>query len=230
MPPVDQRLDAEPDIEPDIEPAARTGTGPDEPAIEHDEPATDSEAPDHGLELEGLYRELGARLEGRHKVEVIDGRVVVREMPTADHARLVYHLLVQLIPVVVERGWQLWPDIALFLGPQMDRYRPDVTVVPANPPMWQPDEVYGHATHLVVEVVSKSSAHDDHVVKPAQCALAGVPLYLVIDGFDEKVRLLGRPVEGRYDVEVAVAFGESLLLPEPWNVAIDTGRLISRPA
>ncbi|MEU9884863.1 Uma2 family endonuclease [Sphaerisporangium sp. NPDC051011] len=226
MSPVDQRLDPEPDIES----ATRSGTGPDEPATGHEEPGADAAALDHGLELEGLYRDLGTRLEGRYKVEVIDGRVVVREMPTADHAKLVYHLLVQLIPIVVERGWQLWPDIALFLGPQMDRYRPDVTVVPADPPMWQPDEVYGHATRLVVEVVSKSSAHDDHVVKPAQCALAGVPLYLVIDGFDEKARLLSRPVEGRYDVEITVAFGEPLHLPEPWNVAIDTGKLIGGPA
>lgn len=180
---------------------------------------------DHA-ELESIYYETGARLESRRKVELVNGRVVVREMPTAEHARIVYRLLLQLIPMVTERGWEILPDIAIFLGPQMDRYRPDATVVPADPPMWQPDEVYAHATLLVAEVVSKSSTHDDHIVKPGQCAVAGVPAYLVIDTFEGRARLLSHPHEGRYGQEVSVALGEPLALPEPWRLTIDTAKLV----
>ncbi|MFC4588349.1 Uma2 family endonuclease [Sphaerisporangium corydalis] len=190
----------------------------------------DPEVVDEHAEQEAIYRDLAGSLDGRRKVELVDGRVVVREMPTIEHARIVYRLLLQLIPLVTERGWEILPDIAIFLGPQMDRYRPDATVVPAHPPMWQPDEVYGHATHLVAEVVSKSSAHDDHVVKPGACAVAGVPLYLVVDAFEDTARLFSHPREGEYSQKVTVALGEPLKLPEPWGLSIDTGRLAERSA
>ncbi|WP_424535944.1 Uma2 family endonuclease [Sphaerisporangium viridialbum] len=188
------------------------------------------DVPDDPVELEKIYYDLGSRFESTRKVELVDGRVVVREMPTIEHARVVYRLLLQLIPMVMERGWEILPDIAIFLGPQMDRYRPDATVVPADPPMWQPDEVYGHATHLIVEVVSKSSAHDDHIVKPAKCAVAGIPLYLVIDTFERTARLLSHPRDGEYGMTTTVVLGEPLELPEPWGLTIDTGKLVDRSA
>jgi Uma2 family endonuclease len=185
---------------------------------------------DEHAALEKIYLQLSSLFEGERKIELIDGQVVVRGMPTVEHARVVYRLMLQLIPMVMERGWEILPDIAIFLGPQMDRYRPDATVVPADAPTWQPDEVYGHAALLVVEVVSKSSAHDDHFVKPGKCAIAGVPLYLVIDIFENKSRLLSHPRDGAYGQELTVTIGEPLELPEPWNLRIDTGKLVDRSA
>jgi hypothetical protein len=73
--------------------------------------------------------------------------------------------------------------------------------------------------------VSRSSAHDDHETKPRGCALGGVPLYLVIDAFTSKIRLLSRPGDDGYDHEVEVKLGEPLDLPDPWNLTLDTSRL-----
>ena len=142
--------------------------------------------------LEERYQQLSDRWP-HHKVELIDDRIVVREVPTTDHAKLIFRLLLQLIPVMTERGWEAWNDIALFLGPQLGRYRPDILVVPPEPALWGKDHVFGEDTLLVGEVVSKSSGHDDHEVKPRGCAAGKVPLYLVVDTFAGRVRLLSRP-------------------------------------
>ncbi|MET8143157.1 Uma2 family endonuclease [Sphaerisporangium sp. NPDC005288] len=176
-------------------------------------------------QLEEIYLDLDTRLGKARKLEIIHGRIVVREMPTGEHNDIVFLLLSQLLAVAVERGWKIWNDIAIFLGPQMDRYRPDLTVVPANPPMWGSDQVHGYASLLAVEVVSKSSVHDDHVTKPKNCAAGGVPLLLVIDGFERKARLFSRPAPDGYEQQTEVTLGAPLELPEPWGFTLDTGKL-----
>jgi Uma2 family endonuclease len=114
----------------------------------------------------------------------------------------------------------------LLLQAQADRYEPDLIVVPANRRLRDPSHVYANATLLVAEVVSPSSVHDDHVVKPRNCALAGVPLYLVIDTFASRFRLLSRPGPEGYADEVTESLGKPLELPAPWNLTIDTAKLI----
>lgn len=180
---------------------------------ETDEPST-----------EERYRRLSDDWPDR-KIEIIDDRIVVREVPTTDHAKLIFRLLLQLIPLMTERGWEAWNDVALFLGPQLGRYRPDILIVPPDPGLWGDDHVFGKDTLLVAEVVSKSSAHDDHEVKPRGCARGKVPLYLVVDTFANRVRLLSKPSEKGYDHEVEVRLGEPLELPAPWNLTLDTSVL-----
>lgn len=175
--------------------------------------------------VDEVFRELSERMPDR-RVELIDGRVVVREVPTTEHADIIFRLLLQLIPVIKERGWRIWNDVALFLGPQLARYRPDLLVVPSDPKRWGEDHVHGEDTILVAEVVSRSSEHDDHVAKPRGCALGKVPLYLVIDAFADKVRLLSRPGEKGYEQEVEVKLGAPLDLPDPWNLTLDTSLLV----
>ncbi|ETK31856.1 Uma2 family endonuclease [Microbispora sp. ATCC PTA-5024] len=175
-------------------------------------------------ELLRRYREVCDLLPDA-RVEVIDGRIVVREVPTGEHNDVVSRLILQVAALVASRGWSLWTNIKLFLGPQVDRYIPDLTIVPKDRRMWGEDEVYGASTLLVVEVVSKSSVRDDHVVKPESCAIAGVPLFLVIDTFTATARLLSQPDGGTYRTEVEVALGDPLELPSPWDLTVDTKAL-----
>jgi Uma2 family endonuclease len=157
------------------------------------------------------------------RVELINKDIVVRAAPTDEHNDIVHALLVQLFAVVTAQGWRFWTNIMLFLGTQSDRYIPDLTVVPGRQRMWGKDAIHADDTLLVVEVVSPSSTHDDHTVKPKNCAAARVPLYMVIDKIERTVRLLGDPGEQGYREEVEVPFGKPLELPEPWNLTIDTG-------
>lgn len=176
-------------------------------------------------EFDQRYQEECDRWPDR-KVEIISGRIVVREVPTIGHARAIYQILVQVLLVATQRGWEPLSGVKIFFGPQADRYEPDLIVVPADPRCWDASHVYAEDTLLVVETVSPSSTHDDHVVKPRHCAAAGVPLYLVIDTFQRIVRLLSDPDEQGYHDEVEVPFGKPLDLPEPWHLTIDTGKFI----
>ncbi|SNS78138.1 Putative restriction endonuclease [Streptosporangium subroseum] len=176
-------------------------------------------------ELEKLYLELVDRFE-KHRIEIVNGRIVVREVATIAHADVVYQLMSQLMPFSMEKGWRVYPEARIFPQAQADRYEPDLIVVPANRRLWDPSHVYANATLLVAEVVSPSSVHDDHMVKPRNCALAGVPLYLVIDTFASRFRLLSRPGPEGYADEVTESLGKPLELPAPWNLTIDTAKLI----
>jgi Uma2 family endonuclease len=175
-------------------------------------------------DLQDAFREV-CGVFPRRRVELINGRIVVSPVPTADHNRIVYRLILQLLAVVQGRGWQIWNDITLFLGPQRDRYRPDLTVVPAEPKMWAKDHVYADQALLVVEVVSVSSVTDDHEVKPRQYAAGGVPLCLIVDVFARKVRLLSEPSDDGYQQETDVVLGRPIDLPEPWKLTLDTAAL-----
>jgi Putative restriction endonuclease len=114
--------------------------------------------------FEARYTQL-CELLPKDRVELVDGRIVVSPVPTAVHNQLAFRILRLLMAVTEERGWEIWNDITLFLGPQQDRYRPDLTVVPPKPRMWGSDHVHGDQVLLVVEVVSPSSVTDDHSIK-----------------------------------------------------------------
>ncbi|MEU7892511.1 Uma2 family endonuclease [Nonomuraea sp. NPDC049152] len=161
-----------------------------------------------------------------YRVEVVNGRIVVNDVPTGLHNDIVSNLLLQIVAVVAANGWKLWTNIKIFLGPQADRYIPDLTVVPRDPRMRGPDEVQGDVTELVVEVVSPSSVNDDHVVKPREYAKATVSLYLLIDPEQGIAVLFSSPAGGSYQQRVQVALGAPLDLPEPWKLTIDTGLLV----
>lgn len=183
------------------------------------------EAPvEEQVDLDGRYLELAA-FWPKDRVEVVNDRIVVKFVPTGAHNDIVFWLLTQLIPVVKERGWKIWPDIALFFGSQQDRYRPDLTVVPLKPRMWGADHIHAAEALLVAEVVSRSSADDDHTIKPKKYASAGIPLCLIVDGLAGKIRLLSEPGPKGYEQETDILLGHPLDLPEPWGITLDTAQL-----
>jgi Uma2 family endonuclease len=183
-------------------------------------------AEDDRRQIEELYQQI-CDLRPKDRVEIINDRVVVSRVPTWSHELVLFRLIQLLMATVNQRGWMLSSNISLFLGAQRDRYKPDLTVASADPPLWGKDHIHGDATVLVVEVVSTSSVDDDHRVKPKTYAAAGVPLCLVIDCFASTVRLLSKPnaQTERYEQQNEVPIGKGLDLPEPWSTTLDTGKL-----
>ncbi|GLW06122.1 hypothetical protein Misp01_12520 [Microtetraspora sp. NBRC 13810] len=204
------------------EPVAVEAEPPGE--TEHAEHEEHQEHEEHDREIYERYQEECDRWPDR-KVEIVNGRIVVTEMATINHARIIFRLLRQLLSVAAERDWEVLSGVKIFFGAQKDRYVPDLIVLPGEPETWDQDNVYADEALLVVEVVSPSSVHDDHVIKPRTCAEANVPLYMVVDTFEGEVRLLSRPGEQGYGCTVSVVIGEPLELPEPWSITVDTGQL-----
>ncbi|MEV5896968.1 Uma2 family endonuclease [Nonomuraea fuscirosea] len=160
-----------------------------------------------------------------YRVETARGRIVVNESGTWQHNTLVFQMVCRLIGAAVERGWEIWPNITVYLGRNADRYVPDLAVVPHRPRMWREHAVYGDATVLLVDIVTAGSVYEDYHVKPGEYARAGVPLYLLVDPQECTVKLFGRPEGGKYGTEMLVAGAEPLILPAPWELAVETREL-----
>lgn len=160
------------------------------------------------------------------RIELVNGRIVVNEPGTWQHNTIIAQLLAQLAPLVAERGWEIWPNITVHLDEETDRYVPDLTIVPRDPAMATDQAVRGTSTLLLVDVVSAGNAYDDHVVKPMGYAPAGVPLYLVVDPFQQLLKLHSEPEPSGYARETVEPVGAPLPLPDPWDCLIDTSGLL----
>jgi Uma2 family endonuclease len=110
------------------------------------------------------------------------------------------------------------PDLAYYSCEDLD---PDVWLVPAN------------ALVMAVEVLSgkdnSPAARRDRKDKAYSYAASGVPLYLLVDQARKTVVLHSKPTynadaqRDRYSTLVQVPYGDSIQLPEPFNLTLDTG-------
>ncbi len=80
---------------------------------------------------------------------------------------------------------------------------------------------------LTAEVIPPSSIQRDREVKPKACALAGIPLYLLVDRFTKPVTisLHSEPGVNGYTKVTTVTAGEKLQLPAPFDLTLDTSSL-----
>lgn len=80
---------------------------------------------------------------------------------------------------------------------------------------------------LFVEVTSRATRSADLGIgtdpgKPRAYAVAGVPLYLVVDHAKGRILLYSEPKDGLYPEPVEHAVGEAVWLPRPFSCALDT--------
>jgi Uma2 family endonuclease len=80
---------------------------------------------------------------------------------------------------------------------------------------------------LTAGVISPSSIQRDREVKPRACALAGIPLYLLVDRFTKPVTisLYSEPGADGYAKVTTVTAGVKLHLPAPLDLTLDTSSL-----
>lgn len=79
---------------------------------------------------------------------------------------------------------------------------------------------------LVVEITSEDTADNDRIWKWQGYAAAGIPLYLLVDRWSRPAatRLFSapEPADRKYQQAVMVPFGASILLPEPFDIEVDS--------
>jgi Uma2 family endonuclease len=63
---------------------------------------------------------------------------------------------------------------------------------------------------FVAEVISKGTAHNDYGPKKTAYAVAGVPLYLIVDPYQGRCHAYTHPKDGDYHTETRVDFGEDV--------------------
>ncbi|MER6202731.1 Uma2 family endonuclease [Streptomyces sp. NPDC001586] len=152
------------------------------------------------------------------RAEILDGRV---EISARGHARpggIANRLRARLDAALAGSGFGAVQCTYVVYG--RNAWQPDVLLAP--------DDDAGHATddgleacavELVVEVVSpgRDNISRDRIRKRRAYARAGIPVYIVIDDYDERgaVTVLTGPdpEKGVYDDEVRAAYGTAVAVP-----------------
>jgi Uma2 family endonuclease len=164
-----------------------------------------------------------------HRVELIDGQIVVSPVASRRHSVAIDRLIKQLFNVTLEHSWEFHTNLTVHVPATRERLIPDLMVAPADAPAYDDNELLASGVLLVAEVVSPSTRRRDRVAKPRAYGQGGVPLYLLIDEFADPpaVILSSQPGEHGYERSQAAQAGQPLELPEPFGLSLDTKLLLS---
>jgi Uma2 family endonuclease len=186
------------------------------------------QVPPEPVPIQGL-RDLREQIDtGHRRAEIIDGELIVSPMPVFWHERVCRWLESSFDGVCEANDW--FPDRAgeIDLPPTEDLIEPDLMILrdASTVPDLESLRPLDHVL-LAAEVISASSIRRDREVKPRACALAGIPLYLLVDRFTKPVTvsLHSEPGANGYAKVNTVTAGEKLRLPAPFDLTLDTSSL-----
>jgi Uma2 family endonuclease len=214
----------------------------DVPRTGHRAAAQAADVDDPLAELEELFWTLD--LGPRHRVELLEGRIVVSPEAAFWHEVVATWLIYQFKPVCDANGWEQAPGADLILRPTREIIEPDHIVV-KDPEAFSNAKSVVPIDHvlLVSEICSPSSIRTDREVKPVSCARAGIPFYLLVDRFTEPLTITlfaepGKDGYGKAERVTGEPGGGKLAVPEPFGVTIDAstlpqiraGKLFGRPS
>ncbi|MFB7246768.1 restriction endonuclease [Streptomyces populi] len=158
------------------------------------------------------------------KVEIIEGIITVSPAPAYRHNVIAARIQRRLYSVIPE-DWEVFQTLAVAVPSRLGMLIPDIVVAPVREGTDTDTHIPAALAELVVEVTSKTNARTDRVSKPAAYAAAGIPFYLLVDRWapgGPTMTLFGEPKGDVYRLLSAVKFGESLKLPAPFDLVIDT--------
>lgn len=153
--------------------------------------------------------------EDGHRVELVDGHLVVSPSPGRAHNDLLMQLFRQLDAARPDgvTVYSVPYDFRLADGSELV---PDITVARTAD---LGDERLGGTPLLVVEVISPSSRTMDPVVKRAKYEGAGVPAYWIADPAGPRLTVLELHA-GRYVERAVLGAGDQLTLIRPYAVTV----------
>ena len=159
-----------------------------------------------------------------YRAEISEGAIRMNPLPASAHA-LIASLLNEALDNARLRSLRVFQAIGIKLVDQARLYIPDLVVAP-------PEALFGLSllaptdAQLVVEITSPGNACVDREEKRDAYAAGGVARYLLVDrvGARPAVTLYAEPVDGAYLRVVTVPFGESIHLPAPFDVDLDTSQ------
>ncbi|AYN34626.1 MULTISPECIES: Uma2 family endonuclease [Streptomyces] len=162
------------------------------------------------------------------RAEIDEGQIALVPPPHRHHhatAEALQYSLYAELPA--ELG--IYQALGVHIAPLGKLLLPDLVVLPRvlvaaedaedNAPFEAAD------ARLLVEITSGTTARTDRTRKLWAYAHAQVPLYLLVDRFDERgpmVTLYSDPQDGMYKRAQGVPFGQPLTLPDPFHATLPT--------
>ncbi len=159
-----------------------------------------------------------------YRAEISEGAIRMNPLPARAHA-LIAAVLNEVLVEIHQRPLKVFQAVGIKLDDQERLYIPDLVVAP-------PEALFGLSllapddAKLVVEITSPSNARVDREEKRDAYAASGVALYLLVDrvGAHPAITLYAEPADGGYRRVVTVPFGESIHLPAPFDIELDTSQ------
>lgn len=157
------------------------------------------------------------------RAEITEDGITMTPPPSISHndiASLVDRALVRGLP----DNLRVFQTLGVAIPAVNRLYIPDVCVVRGND-LHKGTELTAEQVLLAVEVTSKRNAEHDRKKKTWHYAHGPVPLYLLIDRYDADgpaVTLFSHPVDGHYQRQTRVPFGDSIELPDPVALTVET--------
>lgn len=158
------------------------------------------------------------------KVEIIEGIITVSPAPAYHHNVIAARIQRRLYSVIPE-DWEVFQTLAIAVPSRLGMLIPDLVVAPVRENTEADTHIPAALAELVVEVTSRTNARHDRIGKPAACAAAGIPLYLLVDRWAPEgptATLYGEPEGDVYRPLSSAKFGEALKLPAPFDLVLDT--------
>jgi Uma2 family endonuclease len=158
------------------------------------------------------------------RVEISEGALRMYGLPAGRHGKIVAIINRVLVSAVPEE-LTVFQLVGVLITALEKLYIPDLVVAALDAlddeSLLDPAEVL-----LAVEVTSPSNAHIDRQEKLTAYGRAGVLTYLLVDrvGNNPAVTLYTDPVDGEYRHILRVPFGESINVPLPFDVDLDTSQ------
>lgn len=138
------------------------------------------------------------------KVEIIEG--TVHMSPQRDtHWRIILGIVRQLLPRYKEN--RLLSDVRIDLPGHLNGYASDVLALSSDAVKGEDGRWRYQDIEFVAEVISKNTAANDYGPKKATYALAGVPVYLIVDPYTGTWHLHTLPKEDEYRSVLSLDFG-----------------------
>lgn len=157
------------------------------------------------------------------RAEITEDGITMTRPPSTSRNRIaedVHRTLASLLP----RDLKIFQTLGVAIPAVGRLYIPDVCVVPVDA-LTKESEVTADLVLLTVEITSKHNARHDRKTKTWHYAHGPVPLYLLVDRYDDDgpaVTLYSQPWDGHYQHRLSIPFGESIDLPDPIGLTLDT--------
>ncbi|MCL2616736.1 MAG: Uma2 family endonuclease [Defluviitaleaceae bacterium] len=110
--------------------------------------------------------------------ELLDGKIVAMSNPFTNHVHVARNLTLIFGNYLRSKSCKVFPDLNLHLT-KSDRLRPDLMVV-CKPDIIRNNGVHG-APELIVEILSKGTAHRDKGYKKDLYEKCGIKEYWIVD-------------------------------------------------
>ncbi|OKI09166.1 hypothetical protein A6A06_00065 [Streptomyces sp. CB02923] len=173
--------------------------------------------------------------EGFH-AEIVEGFIEVSPTGRSSHGMIINQLREHLVAYLADSDHASFQEMNVMHG--LTVWIPDLYIAPRDiASCFTPDGlgVEASAVALVAEMVSPSHRDRtrDRVRKRRDYARAGIPIYVIIDDYDDlgTVTMLSdpRPDEASYAAEHRVPYGTSLTIPEGPAKGFVIGESITGP-